>query len=461
LSIEAPANVELRRSFAWRTFAAAAGMASTFLLSVIIVRSLDLHEAAAFFAILASVSFGPLIGRLGLGHNVIRLMRAEPASEVRRQIAATHLFATMILSSVSAPVVALIGCHALLGHSNFWPVFVLTTLLIAVEAARLMVSDIFAAAGRVRASVATMHYVRTLLTLPLVAIVVFAVHRPSLTAVVAAYLIVSVLQFTAALIHARHDVAVFRLSTGIETLRTAVRQGMQLFSLDFSEFMLKQGTIWLAATAFSPLAATQYSAAVALAMQVTVLESLCGLAVAPPAARLWAAGEKDQVVRMLSNAATLNTVVAVVLVVMLAILGPIVLELAYGSEMRPASAILLIVAASGIFQATFDGSIILLVAAGCITAAARTAMGVVLVALPCAVAAAWFGGPIPLAVVVFLGVAAKSIGQWITARRLVESPPCATFHVVRAARGLMRDRDDDPQVSDCREEILAVPKGGR
>jgi O-antigen/teichoic acid export membrane protein len=457
LSIDATANVELRRSFAWRTFAAAAGMASTFLLSVIIVRSLDLHEAAAFFAILASVSFGPLIGRLGLGHNVIRLMRAEPAAEVRRQIAATHLFATMLLTSVSAPVIALIGCHALLGHDNFWPVFVLTTVLIAVESARLMVSDIFAAAGRVRASVATMHYVRTLLTLPLVAMVVFAVHRPSLTAVLAAYLAVSVVQFTVALVHARHDVAPFGLSTGIATLRTAFRQGMLLFSLDLSEFLLKQGTIWLAAIAFSPLAATQYSAAVALAMQVTVLESLCGLAVAPPAARLWAAGKKDQVVRMLSNAATLNTLVAVVAVVFLAILGPFVLELAYGSEMRPASTMLVIVAASGIFQAAFDGSITLLIAGGRITAAARTAIGVMVIALPCAVAAAWLGGPMPLAVVVLLGVAAKSICQWLTARSLVQSPPRAHLHVVRATRELMRDRDDHVEVS--REEVLAVSKG--
>ena len=268
---------------------------STFLLSVIIVRTLDLREAAVFFAILASVSFGPLVGRLGLGHNVIRLMGAESDPQKRRRIAGTHLHATAVLSVVTAPVIALLGCNALIGQSDFAPVFVLTSLLIAVESTRLMVSDIFAAAGRVHASVATMHYVRSLLALPLVALVVFATSRPSLVAVLGAYLVVSATQFIVALIHARHEVAIFEFSAGIVTLRTAVVQGTQLFSLDFSEFMLRQGTIWLATVAFSPLAATQYSVAATLALQVVLLDSLCALAVEPPAARLWAAGHKARV----------------------------------------------------------------------------------------------------------------------------------------------------------------------
>ncbi len=437
------ANRELRRSFGWRMFAAGAGMGATFALSVIIVRALDLREAAAFFAILAALAIGPIVGRLGLGQNVIRLMRAEGDAEVRRKIAGTHLHATILLTCLSAPVIGLVACNALIGHANFVPAFVLTTLLIALESIRLIVSDIFAAAGRVRASVATMHYVRSILTLPTVAIVVFAIGHTTLVAVLAAYVAVAATQLVVALVHARNDVSYFNFSGGISTLRAAVGQGTQIFTLDFTDFMLKQGTIWLATAAFQPLPATQYAAAMTLAMQVTVLDGLCSLAVAPPAARLWAAGKKDQVIRLLSNAATLSTFISVSVVLVIALFGPLILELAYGAPMRAASIILLILAASGAFETFFDGSITLLIVSGNIAAAARTAVTVLVIAVPCAVAAAWFGGPMALAVVGFLSVVAKSVSLWLTARKTMGSAPHGHRAPIRATRELMSDTEND------------------
>jgi O-antigen/teichoic acid export membrane protein len=431
----------LRRSFGWRTLAAAGGMASTLLLTVIVVRTLDAHEAAAFFAILAALAIGPLIGRLGLGPNVIRLMPAEPDREGRRQIAGTHLRATFFLSCLSAPFIALVGCNGLLGHSNFLPVFVLTTILIALESTRLMLSDIFAAAGRVRASVATMHYIRSVLVLPIVALVAFTLSRPSLVAVLATYLAIAAAQFTVALIHARNDVAIFRSAGGIATLQKALRDGTQLFSLEFSSFMMMQGTIWLATAAFAPLAAAQYAAAATLAMQVTVLETLSAVAVTPPAARLWAAGKKEQVIRTLSNASTLNTVVAVTLVALLAIFGTLALGIAYGPSMQPASTILLILAASGIAQAFFNVSTTILIVGGYIREAARTALALLAIALPSAIAAAWLAGPMALAVVSSVSVAMMAIFQWLTARKIMSPAPHAHYHVIRAFREIMSDPD--------------------
>ncbi|WP_284232563.1 lipopolysaccharide biosynthesis protein [Mycobacterium antarcticum] len=442
MSTDEGANSEVRRSFGWRAFAAVGGMATTFLLSVIVVRSLDLQEAAAFFAILASISLGPLVGRLGLGYNVIRLMGAESDALRRRQIAATHLHATALLSVLSAPFIALIGCVALIGHSDFVPVMVMTALLIAVESTRLILSDIFAATGRVRASVATMHYARNMAALPLVALVVLIAHRPSLLAVIATYCAVSATQVVIALVHARHEVSIFRFSSGVATLRTTIGQGTKLFSLDFSEFMLRQGMVWLATAAFSSLAATQFSATATLATQVTLLDSLFALAVAPTAARLWAAGQKSRVIRILSDAATMNTLIAIVVLTVVATLGPFVLEVAYGPEMRTASSLLLILTAAGAFQACFDGSITLLVISGNITAASRTAVAVLAVALPCACVAAWMGGPIALAVVVLASIATKSICMWLVARKVVGVAPCAHLNPIRAFRQLTSDRDD-------------------
>lgn len=437
MSTDADANAEVRRSFAWRTLAAAAGMASSFLLTVIIVRTLEPREAATFFAILAALAIGPLFGRFGLGLNVVRLMPAEPDPQARRRIASTHLQATVVLSSLSAPLIALVACNGVFGRPEFVPAFALTALLIVVESTRLMLSDIFAAAGRIAASSATMHYVRSLLVLLFVAFVVLVLHQLSLVAVLETYLAVAVAQLVVALVFARKDVAILPFVIGISTLRAAVGQGVGFFTLEVSTFMMMQGTIWLATAAFTPLHATQYSAAATLAMQVTILESLSALAVAPAAARLWAAGNETGLVRTLSNAATLNAVVVLVIVGVLAGFGPRLLELFYGPELRPAATLLLILAASGIFQAFFNVTITMLEITGHVRAAARTALAVLSVMLPGAVAAAWLGGPVALAVVSSLGVSAMYTGQWLTARRLFDAVPRARGNVARAARELL------------------------
>jgi O-antigen/teichoic acid export membrane protein len=418
-------------------------MASTLLLSVVVVRNLDAQEAATFFAILAALSFAPKIGCLGMGPNIIRLLPLESDPGVRRQLAGTHLRASLLLSGVSAPLIAFVGCNALIGHTDFLPIFILATLLIVIESLRLMLSDIYAAVGHVRASVATMHYVRSMLVLPFVTIVLVFMGRTSLLAVVSSYLAVALVQFVFALVHSRHHVAIFRASFPWSTIQQAIGQGAQLASLDLSEFMVMQGTIWLATATLSPVVATQYAAAVTLAMQVTVLESLAALAASAPAARLWAAGKKDQVVRMLSNASTLSTVVVLVFVAALAVFGPDVLELAYGPAMRPAATLLLIIAIGGICQAFCKSSMIYLMVSGHLAAAARTAIILTLVAAPAAVAAALLSGPIALAVVTSVSVAAMSLFQWLTARVILGRAPNAHFRVLRAARELASDRDGE------------------
>lgn len=453
MSVEGSATAELRRSFTWRVLAAATGLVSALLLSVVTVRALDAREAATFFAVLAALSVGPLVGRLGLGPNVIRLVAAEADPEARRQIAGAHLRATFLLSSLSSPVIALIGCNGLIGHSNFVPAFLITSALILIESTRLMISDIFAATGKVAASVATMHYVRSFLTLLFVVIVVFAVGRPSLVAVLATYLAAAFIQFVVALRHARTDIAIFRFSGGLSsTLRNTLGQGTQLFSLEFSQFMMMQGTVWLATTAFSSEEATQYAVAVTLGMQVTLLEGLISLAIIPPAARLWAAGHRAQVVRMLSNAATLTTVVIVVVVAMLAVFGAFAIEVAYGAAMRPASTMLLILAAGGIFQAMFAVNIAILIVSGNVAATARTAVVVLCVSLPCAIAAAVFGGHLALAIVTSLSVAAMAICQWLTARRTLGLAPRAHHHLIRAVRELRSDPQDEAEPANPRAE---------
>jgi O-antigen/teichoic acid export membrane protein len=449
------AKLELRSSFLWRVGAAAGGMASTLLLTVVAVRSLSHQEAATFFAILAALSFGSKIGCLGMGPNVIRLVAAETDAGERRKIAGTHLRAAFLLSGLTAPLIAFIGCNGLFGHPVFLPAFVMTTILIVIESARLMISDIFAAEGRVRASVATMHYVRSLLVLPFVVIAVYALNDPSLLAVLATYLAVAAIQFLIAVAQVNRYASLFGSTGGIATLRKAVKEGTQLFSLDLAEFMIMQGTIWLATAVFTPSVATQYAAAVTLAMQVTIFESLAALSVVAPATRLWAVGKKDEVIRMLSNAATLSTAVVIVIFLSLLLGGPLLLKVAYGPAMEPAATMLVILAAGGIVQVSAKRSVTVLIVSGRITAAARTATTLMILTVPCAVAAAVYGGPLMLAVVTAVGIGALAVGQLVTARRTLGLAPHASFNVLAAARYLAHLSGPDSEQAE-EEQVLAA-----
>lgn len=422
------ATSEMRRSFGWRTAAAAAGLLSTLALTVVVYRMLDARDAAVFFAILAALSIGPMVGRLGLGPNVIRLVAAEPDHARRRAIASSHLSATGALSLLSAPLIALLATWALRDSAHYLPVVVLTTLGIVAESLRLTLSDIFAATGRVGASVATTHHVRSMIVLPVVGAIALAASAPTLLEVMITYTAVSCLQLIAALVFARGGIAL-RTAGGVATLKTALSAGAKLFTLDLAAFLCLPGTVWLANVLFVPETAALYSAAATLALQVTIIESLAALAVTPAAARLWAAGERDQVIRVLSAVATLSSAVTAAAVVVLAAFGADLLGFAYGPSMREANVLLVVMAAGGIAKTALGVNITLLIISGHIAEAARTALIVLAVSVPVAVVAAVAGGPGWLAAVSALSMTAVAVAQWWCTRRAIGAGPRAGFRL--------------------------------
>lgn len=440
MTTDSGAKAELRHSFVLRVGAAAVGTVATFLLTVVVVRTLDARDTATFFAILAALSIGSILGRLGLGPNVIRLIPSEPRHAHCRMIAGSHLRSTILLSLASAPVVALCATWGLVGHGNFLPALLLTTVVITIESIRMMLSDIFAAYGRVLPSVATMHYVRSAMVVPVVGLVALTAERPTLIDLLAAYAGVAGVQLVVALWIARRDVALFGPGEGWRSIRTAISSGARLFSLDLSAFMMMSGTIWLANAAFPAETAIKYSAAATIAMQVTLLESLAALAVTPPAARLWAAGRRDEVLRLFSSLATVNTVVVVVVVAGLAAFGDVALGFAYGSDMRDAIWYLVVLACGGIAQGAFGVNISLLIICGRITEVSRTALLVLVAVLPCAIAAAYFGGPMPLAIVSACGMASLSSCEWFTARRYLDAAPHPRLNLVLAVKELVSEK---------------------
>lgn len=435
------AKSELRRSFSTRVLAAAVGMIATFLLTVIVVRFLNNRDAAAFFGVLAALPIGSIVGRVGLGNNVVRLIPSEPDPYQKRIIAGTHLRATFMMSLPTAPVIALLATGGLIGHGNFVPALLLTTLMVLIESIRMMLSDIYAAVGRVFASVATTHYVRSVVVLPVVAVVAFGVAQPTLVEMLVAYAAVSGGQVLIALVVGRTEIAL-RHAPGLAALRQTIASGSRLFTLELTAFLIVSGTIWLSNAALVPQEAKLYAVATTIAIQVTILESLAATAVLPPAARMWVAGRRPEVIRMLSNLSTINTLITTTVVVVLVFFGGFFLDLAYGDGMNQANILLVILAIGGIPQAALSVNTSLLIIAGHLDAVCRTSLTVLAVVVPGAVAAAVFGGALALAIVAACGLAALYIGLWLAARRIFGETPKPHLNVIAAARELVTERGD-------------------
>ncbi|UEA57843.1 lipopolysaccharide biosynthesis protein [Gordonia otitidis] len=418
--------VEVRRSFSFRFVAAGAGLLCTFLMTIVAYRALDVRQAAVFFAILAALSIGPMVGRLGLGPNVIRLLPTATTRAEARSIASVHLRATLVLSLITAPFIGLVATWAMHGQPQYWPVLILTVVVVIIESMRLTLSDIFAAHGRVGMAVLTTHHVRSTLVLPAVTLLVFVFDKPSLTVVLAVYTVVAAVQLVVSLVAGRDEVSMVGPGS-LRTLRDPIRHGAKLFVLDLSAFVCLPGTVWLANFVFAPHDAATYSAAATLALQVTIIESLASLAVTPVVAREWVAGNRERVVSVLAAVATLGTLVTLLIVAFLAVLGETVVSWAYGPSMSGAGVMLLILAAGGIAKTALGGNITMLIISDNIDRAAVSALVVLAIAVPAGIAAAIIGGPMALAIVSALAVTFTAIVQWLSARRVLEDTPRPGF----------------------------------
>ncbi|MBW0114573.1 lipopolysaccharide biosynthesis protein [Pseudonocardia abyssalis] len=411
---------ELRRSFGWRMPTAIAGLASTFLVTVVAVRLLDGRDAALFLSVLIALNIGPMIGRLGLGQNVLRLIPAQPDDAGRRRVGGGHLLATLLLSAGTAPVVAVLAGASAAGRPGHLLVVCGVAVLIVLETVRLTLSDVFAAHGLVRWSVAMTHHVRSTVVLPLTLVLVLLPSASAVLSLIGIYVAVSALLLLIGMVRARHLVTIHGAGAASMVVRSVVT-GAVLFATDLAAFAVGQGTVWAATAGLPAEASAQYATAAVLALQITVVESLAAIAVMPAAARLWASGQHERMVRILSAVATLTTAAAVVAVLVLVAAGPLVLHVAYGPELTGAYPMLVILAAAGLAKTSFGINIAVLVISGHARRAAVTA----LVVLGLAVPAAWWAVGTQdarwLAAVAGGATVVLAVAQWRTAATVVRS----------------------------------------
>ncbi|MGY2078760.1 lipopolysaccharide biosynthesis protein [Modestobacter sp. SYSU DS0657] len=430
---------EVRRSFGLRMVVAVLGLVATFLTSVLAVRALDARPAAGFLAILGALMLGPMVGRLGLGQSAIRAIAAATGpAEIAVQVVA-HLRAVAVLSLLTAPGVAWLATAVV--QDDRGRVVLLVAAMIVLETVRLTVSDVYAALGRIPWSVAATHHSRSILALLAMGVVVLLQGgETTLLTLLTVYAAVSLVLLA---------VVVGRLplrSRGAgrrwwAPMLAAVAAGAWLFTVELGAFLVGRGDVWLAGWAFGAQDALQYSTASVLAMQVTVLEGLANIAIAPVAARMWAAGDRARVFRLLSASATLSTAVTVLAVAAAWLLGPQALAL-YGDGLGDAAPYLGVLATGGLGMAVCGSCAVLLVVTGNGRAAAGSVAVAMLVAVPAAVLAARLGGPLPLAVASAVATALLFGSYVLTCRRTFGRAPLPTRHLKRSLL-LLAGRDPE------------------
>lgn len=412
------ARRELRRSFSLRVLTAVGGLLSTFVTLGLVSRYLSAEDAAVYLGVLAALMLGPMLGRFGLGQNVLRTIGQESDLGRRRHVAGTHLRIALFLTALTAPFVAVITTIRLAGDGGrFVVVAALTASLVILETVRLMASDVFAATSRVVASVATTHHVRSILALPLVAALVRLVDQPTLTDVLLVYLAAGAFPLLAVGLAAIREISLWtRPANGAVT--SALRAGFALFTVDAGLFLVGRGDVWLANAVFSDIEAQRYSTASTVAFQAMVLQGLASLAITPIAARMWASGERADLLRLLRAVATLTTASTVAAIVALAVVGRPLLDL-LGKGLAQGYPLLVVLAVGGLGQAVFGMNITLLIAQGRLRRAAGAAGAALLAVVPVAVVAALAWGPLGLAVATAFAMIAYSGGLWLAVRPLV------------------------------------------
>jgi O-antigen/teichoic acid export membrane protein len=426
------AGGEFKSSLVLRVVAAGGGLAATLLTTVVAVRGLVDADAAVFLAVLAGLMLGPMFGKLGLGQNVIRTVGAQDEPTRRRTVTA-HLRAALLLSALSSPVIAFVSTIGLLGRSGQAAAIVLTAVILVAETVRLLLSDVFAAVGDVRGSVATTHHVRTVVVLPALAVLVLAVPNPTLTEMLSVYCVIAVALMVVALWHGRRLLS-FSWRAGAGGLAATMITGLALFALDGAFFVVGRGDVWLSSALFDPFDAARYGTVSMLAFQVTVLQGLASLAITPAAARLWATGAHDRVRRLLSATATLATTATLAVVAALAAVGGPLLGLAYGPDFVSGLPLLLILAAGGVGQAAFGFSVPYLLVSRMIKRAVVSCGLALVVAVPlCVVGAAVFG-PWGLAAASAMSAILLPVAQTVAAGGV----PLPSWNVAEAVRVLRR-----------------------
>jgi O-antigen/teichoic acid export membrane protein len=399
---EPPGGSELRRSLSWRLLVAAVGTVATFALTTVVARTLPPAEVTVFYALLAALMIGPILGRFGLNQWAVRdLASVRTRQELGAAVALGrhHTRSAAIPAALAAPVISLLFIAGVShGRINPWWAVVASVILFG-ETWRLAMSDVMTGLGQTGWAAALAHQVRAI----------------AVTLAVALHLVVwpgeldldRLLVLMAVVTGSLASAGLYRLWTMPATpsgrprqldLLALIRRGFPFLVVDLIVVVVARGDVWLAAPTLSEQTAARYGTASVIASQIGIPIGLASLALAPVVAGTVAQGRLDDVERAVRSLATVVAWLLIPGLAVVVVVGRPMLELIYGAPYGAAFPFLVVLMVGNVALALLGAGPVVLLMSGRHWEAMVVAVSWFAFAGPAAIVAAVVGGPMALAV---------------------------------------------------------------
>ena len=408
-----PTSAEFGRSLSWRLLVAPIGTVATFTLTAIAARTLSPGDVTIFYALLAALMIGPILGRFGLNQWAVKdLASLRTREDIAAAVALGRRYVISVVgpASVAAPLISVLFISGISHGRLDLGLVVLATVILFAETWRLSVGDVLLGLGQTGWAAALAHQVRAAaVTLAVLVHMVVAPDQLGLERIMALMAIVTVVLVVGGL---------YRLWTlpslpdgpGLELeLPRLLRRGYPFLVVDLIVVVVARGDVWLAGPTLAEDTAARYGTASVLAAQIGVPIGLASVALAPVVAGLVAQRKLDAVEQVVRSLATVVAYALVPVLIVFVFFGRSLLELAYGPPYGDALPYLLVLMIGNVTLALLGaGPVVLLmsgrqretmVVGGCWFAVAATG----------AVGAAVVGGAMALA----LASAMTTVGLYV------------------------------------------------
>lgn len=391
-SVPDSTKAEFRVSFVWRVGFAIAGIFANFALGVVAARSLEKREVASYYVLVTALMIGPSLARMGLGAKAVQQIGALRGSgdpnEARSFARATLTKSALSTIVVSGVLGALVVARP--GDEHYVVLSLLASGLLACEAIRLTIADVFAGFGRARWSAAMTHSVRAILSALIVGALMLAGVDLTLGVVFGAVAAASAGLVLAGWWRVRPDIRCDR--TSAHRARLPLAAGAAFLVAELVGLIIGRGDIWIAAWSLDAKQAALYGAASVIAMQLGTPVGLANMALAPVIAAEWHAGRRRQVEDLVRSILTLATLAMVPIVVVIVLWGGDLLSWLYGAEFGAAGDELAVLAVGNAALFVFGAAnAVLLMTGGARVAAVMLSLWLLAIGAIALGATQWYG----------------------------------------------------------------------
>jgi O-antigen/teichoic acid export membrane protein len=397
-----PTSAEFRRSLSWRLLAAPIGTLATFVLTAIAARRLTPADLTVFYALLAALMIGPILGRFGLNQWAVKdlaSLRTRDDVEAAVALGRRYVISAVAPAALAAPIISGLFIAGISQGRLDLSLTLLAAVILFAETWRLAIGDVLIGLGQTGWSAVLGHQVRAIVvTLAVLSVQLIAPDALDLNRILGMMALVAVGLVVGGL-HRLWTLPARQTSGQIALhVPELLRRGYPFLVVDLIVVVVARGDVWLAGPALTDETAARYGTASILGAQIGVPIGLASVALAPVVAGLFAQRKLEAVERAVRSVATLVGYALIPVLVASFFFGESLLAWVYGPLYVDAHPYLLVLMIGNLALAVLGAGPVVLLMSGRQRETMVVCVSWFAVAAPTAVIAAIVGGAMALAV---------------------------------------------------------------